>query len=184
MAIGSSGCERRSPTAPQRPVATDGFPLRRISLPLNRPETARSVAATVPSVSQESQPGRPQSFVLLHARTPRRRPRREVQEPQTGPESVVAEGQDRVLTLPRTWTPSRPRREINGRPYYDGGLKPYLTEIGRDRLRGTANFLKHADRDPDARLSPPSPGDIDWRIGFCILLYRDLTGGFTLTMMI
>jgi site-specific DNA recombinase len=27
-------------------------------------------------------------------------------------ESVVAEGQDRVLTLPRTWTPSRRRREI------------------------------------------------------------------------
>ena len=27
-------------------------------------------------------------------------------------ESVVAEGQDRVLTLPWTWTPSRRRREI------------------------------------------------------------------------
>ena len=27
-------------------------------------------------------------------------------------ESVVAEGQDRILTLPRTWTPSRRRREI------------------------------------------------------------------------
>ena len=27
-------------------------------------------------------------------------------------ESVIAEGQDRVLTLPRTWTPSRRRREI------------------------------------------------------------------------
>ena len=99
-------------------------------------------------------------------RTPRRRPRREVQEPQTGPESVVAEGQDRVLTLPRILNAFAPSpRKINGRPYYDGGLKPYLTEIGRDRLRGTANFLKHADRDPDARLSPPSPGDIDWRIG-------------------
>src|SRR5271166_6505413 len=55
MAIGSSGCERRSPTAPQRPVATGGFPLRRMSLPSSRPKTAKSVAATVPSAPQAPQ---------------------------------------------------------------------------------------------------------------------------------
>src|SRR5271166_1668030 len=82
MAIGSSGCERRSPTAPQRPVATDGFPLRRMSLPSSRPKTAKSVAATVPSAPQAPRTKRRRSLVLPHARTPGRRRRHEVRQPQ------------------------------------------------------------------------------------------------------
>ncbi len=69
-----------------------------------------------------------------------------------------------------------------GSEYFETGMKPHLTQIGRDRLRSTANFLKHADRDPDGAISPPPPGDLEWRIGFCILLYRHLDGAFTPTM--
>jgi hypothetical protein len=41
-------------------------------------------------------------------------------------------------------------------------------------IRATANFLKHADRDSDAVLKPDGIEDIEWRIGWCVILYRDL----------
>ena len=41
-----------------------------------------------------------------------------------------------------------------GRPYYEVGIKPLLTKIGLKRFRATANFLKHADRDPHAVHTP------------------------------
>ena len=69
-----------------------------------------------------------------------------------------------------------------GRPYYEDGLKPHLTKIGLKRLRATANFLKHADRDPDAVLRPDFLPDNESGIGFCIILYRDLKQKFTPAM--
>jgi hypothetical protein len=68
------------------------------------------------------------------------------------------------------------------RDYYELGVKPHLTQIGIRRLNKIANFLKHADRDSDATLSSFSHEENDWRIGFCIILYRDLAGKFTPTM--
>src|SRR5205823_14350827 len=62
------------------------------------------------------------------------------------------------------------------------GLKPELTKLGRARINRAANFLKHADRDPDDELVALSADENDWRIGFCIILYRDLVGAFTPTM--
>jgi hypothetical protein len=69
-----------------------------------------------------------------------------------------------------------------GRPYYEIGIKPLLTKIGLKRFRATANFLKHADRDPHAVHTPDELVDRDSRIGFCIILYRDLKGTFTPAM--
>jgi hypothetical protein len=66
-----------------------------------------------------------------------------------------------------------------GRRYYEEGIKTHLTKIGRKRFRATANFLKHADRDSDAVLKPDGIEDIEWRIGWCIILYRDLKEKFT-----
>lgn len=63
--------------------------------------------------------------------------------------------------------------------YYELGVAPHLTGIGKQRLNETANFLKHADRDPSAVLSPFTHEENDWRIGFCIILYRDLVGKIT-----
>jgi hypothetical protein len=54
-----------------------------------------------------------------------------------------------------------------------------LTKIGESRLRDTAAFLKHADRDPERILKPFDPRENDWRISFCLLLYRSLKGAFT-----
>jgi len=65
---------------------------------------------------------------------------------------------------------------------YDVRFKPYFTKIGWSHLTNTANFLKHADRDPDAILASLDARENDWRIGFCILLYRELQGTFTPTM--
>jgi hypothetical protein len=69
-----------------------------------------------------------------------------------------------------------------GRPSYEIGIKPLLTAIGQKRFRAAANFLKHADRDPDAVYTPEELGLTDTRVGFCIMLYRDLKGTFTPTM--
>jgi hypothetical protein len=69
-----------------------------------------------------------------------------------------------------------------GRDYYELGVKPHLSTIGIRRLNKIANFLKHADRDPDAILGSFSQEENDWRIGFCIILYRDLAGKVTPTM--
>jgi hypothetical protein len=65
---------------------------------------------------------------------------------------------------------------------YDVKFKPFFTKIGWSHLTNTANFLKHADRDPDAILASLDARENDWRIGFCILLYRALQGTFTTTM--
>jgi hypothetical protein len=64
-------------------------------------------------------------------------------------------------------------------PYYEDGIKPVLTKGGQKWFHDTANFLKHADRDPDAVLHPNNLPDNESRIGFCIILYRDLKEKFT-----
>jgi hypothetical protein len=69
-----------------------------------------------------------------------------------------------------------------GRTYYERGVKPHLTAMGKRRLSQAANFLKHADRDPKAALKPFPHEENDWRIGFCLILYRDLAGAFTPAM--
>jgi hypothetical protein len=60
--------------------------------------------------------------------------------------------------------------------------KSYFTRIGWARLTGTANYLKHADRDPNAMLDSLDPRENDWRIGVCLLLYRSLRGTLSTTM--
>jgi hypothetical protein len=65
---------------------------------------------------------------------------------------------------------------------YDAQLKTFFTKIGFAHITNTANFLKHADRDPDANLRSLDEEENDWRIGYCILLYRALQGTFTPTM--
>jgi hypothetical protein len=65
---------------------------------------------------------------------------------------------------------------------YDAMFKRFFTKIGFARITNTANFLKHADRDPDGNLDSLNEEENDWRIGFCILLYRALQGAFTPTM--
>jgi hypothetical protein len=65
---------------------------------------------------------------------------------------------------------------------YELIYKPYFTGIGWSRLTQTANFLKHADRDPDAIVDVVDPQENDWRIGFCLLLYRSLKGTLSPTM--
>jgi hypothetical protein len=65
---------------------------------------------------------------------------------------------------------------------YDLKFKPWFTEIGWSHLTNTANFLKHANRDLEAILTPPDPRENHWRIGFCLLLYRSVQGTLTPTM--
>jgi hypothetical protein len=65
---------------------------------------------------------------------------------------------------------------------YDLKFKPYFTAIGWLHLTKTANFLKHANRDPEAIVASLDPQENDWRIGFCLLLYRSLHGTLTPTM--
>jgi hypothetical protein len=62
---------------------------------------------------------------------------------------------------------------------YEAKLKSILTVIGWSHLTKTANFLKHANRDPDASLVALDPQENDWRIGLSVLLYRILKGTFT-----
>ncbi len=62
---------------------------------------------------------------------------------------------------------------------YDVKFKPHFTAIGWRQLTKTANFLKHANHDPDAILAPLDPHDNYFRIGFCVLLYRSLKGTIT-----
>jgi hypothetical protein len=62
---------------------------------------------------------------------------------------------------------------------YELMYKPIFTAIGWARLIKTANFLKHADRDPHAILASLDPRENDWRIGFCLLLYCDGPGVWT-----
>jgi hypothetical protein len=65
---------------------------------------------------------------------------------------------------------------------YDLKFKPYFTAIGWSHLTKTANFLKHANRDPETILDSLDARENDWRIGFCLLLYRSLRGTLTPTM--
>jgi hypothetical protein len=65
---------------------------------------------------------------------------------------------------------------------YDLKFKPYFTAIGWSHLTKTANFLKHANRDPEPILDSLDARENDWRIGFCLLLYRSLRGTLTPTM--
>jgi hypothetical protein len=45
---------------------------------------------------------------------------------------------------------------------YDLLFRPLFTEIGWSHLTSTANFLKHADRDPEAILASPDPRENHW----------------------
>jgi hypothetical protein len=65
---------------------------------------------------------------------------------------------------------------------YDVRFKPFFTSIGWSHLTNTANFLKHANRDPDASLASLNAQENDWRIGLCVLLYRSVKGTLTPTM--
>jgi hypothetical protein len=65
---------------------------------------------------------------------------------------------------------------------YHMSFRPLFTKIGWSHLTGAANFLKHADRDPEAILTSFDPRENHWRIGFCLLLYRSVQGTLTPTM--
>lgn len=58
-------------------------------------------------------------------------------------------------------------------------LEEYLSRRGHKEFRAFANFLKHADRDPDNSSEEPSLLEHEHRIGFALLLYRELTGELT-----
>jgi len=65
------------------------------------------------------------------------------------------------------------------------GMRPGFADLferGQKWFHDTANFLEHADRDPDAILQPNNLPDNDLHIGFCIILYRDLKEKFTPAM--
>lgn len=66
------------------------------------------------------------------------------------------------------------------------GFAAQLDEIvkkeGWKAMSGVANFLKHADRDPDALLAPHHPQQAMSIIGLATLLYRRITGDLSLKM--
>ena len=66
-----------------------------------------------------------------------------------------------------------------GSDYFENGINPLLTKIGRDKVYGVAAFLKHADRDPEGVIPSFDPAENDWRIGMAVLVFRFLHRGFT-----
>jgi hypothetical protein len=69
-----------------------------------------------------------------------------------------------------------------GNALYEKGIKPVVTKIGQRPFRAVSNFLKHADRDPQGTIPAIDPPDTDYRVGFCIILYREIKGTFTPAM--
>jgi hypothetical protein len=65
---------------------------------------------------------------------------------------------------------------------YEVKFKPYFTKIGWSHLTKTANFLKHANRDPEGILASLDPRENDRGIGFTLLLYRQVKRTLTPTM--
>ncbi|MGF6511299.1 hypothetical protein [Paraburkholderia sp. 32] len=72
-----------------------------------------------------------------------------------------------------------PHRRDDG---YAAQLDELIAAEGWRRMAGTANFLKHADRDPDALLKAHDPELGRSVIGLATLLYRRISGDFTLKM--
>jgi hypothetical protein len=58
-------------------------------------------------------------------------------------------------------------------------LEALISKEGWRSMSGVANFLKHADRDPDAFLQAHHPEQAMAIIGLATLLYRRITGRFS-----
>jgi hypothetical protein len=69
-----------------------------------------------------------------------------------------------------------------GEDGFNEALDQLIGESGWRSMSRNANFLKHADRDPDAVLSQFHPDMGMPLIGLATLLYRRLTGGLSLKM--
>lgn len=59
-------------------------------------------------------------------------------------------------------------------------LDGIIKKEGWKAMSGVANFLKHADRDPDALLAPHHPQQAMFVIGLATLLYRRIIGDLSL----
>lgn len=67
----------------------------------------------------------------------------------------------------------------------DGFAKQIDEMLGKEgwrHLSGVGNFLKHADRDPDEALEKFHPDSAYTLLGFATLLFRRITGEFSLKM--
>ncbi len=64
-------------------------------------------------------------------------------------------------------------------PQHVAFMDRFLAEFGHKRFYETTNFLKHADRDPDAVLNEPISLETEYRIGLCLVMYRCLRGDLT-----
>lgn len=73
-----------------------------------------------------------------------------------------------------------PHRNQDG---FAAKLDAVITREGWRSLSGVANFLKHADKDPDALLGPYHPQQGMAIIGLATVLYRRITGELSLKMM-
>ncbi len=62
---------------------------------------------------------------------------------------------------------------------YEEFMRGFLSEYGYKRFFGLANYLKHADRDPDASIREPTDEENEWRIGLCLSIFRMLNGYLT-----
>ncbi len=72
-----------------------------------------------------------------------------------------------------------PHRNQDG---FAAQLDGILQKEGWKAMSGVANFLKHADRDPDALLAQHHPQQGMSIIGLATLLYRRITGDLSLKM--
>jgi len=72
-----------------------------------------------------------------------------------------------------------PHRNQDGFAAQRGGI---IKKEGWKSISGVANFLKPADRDPDALLAPYHPQQAMSVLGLATLLYRRITGDFLLKM--
>ncbi len=72
-----------------------------------------------------------------------------------------------------------PHRNQDG---FAAQLDGIVKKEGWKAMSGVANFLKHADRDPDALLAPNHPQQCMSIIGLATLLYRRITGDLSLKM--
>jgi len=73
-----------------------------------------------------------------------------------------------------------PRLSADG---FDSAVDELVGESGWKSMSGTANFLKHADRDPDALLTAFHPDMSMTVIGLAVLLYRRVAPELSLKMM-
>jgi len=72
-----------------------------------------------------------------------------------------------------------PHRNQDG---FAAQLDGIIKKEGWKAMSGVANFLKHADRDPDALLAPHHPQQAMSIIGLATLLYHRITGDLSLKM--